>query len=101
MEDSTDRSLLSPLLWLLISQRLLPISPLDKETASAILSLVCHCLQEMVRHDTLAVQAGLDSVSLALALPEVESAVDDEWISAVVPLVTGVLEGDGEWVVLP
>lgn len=97
-EDSTDTSLLSPLLWLLISQKLLNISCLDQTSATAILTLVLHCLQQVDRCDTLAVQASLDSVSLSLALPEVQSAVDEEWVSSIVPLVTGLLEGDSEWV---
>ena len=98
VEDSTDPSLLSPLLWLLISQKLLNVSRLDDATATAILTLVRHCLLVVDHSNTAAVQTALDSVSMALALPEVEGAVNEEWVSAVVRLVTGVLEEYSECV---
>lgn len=97
-KDPLDSSLLPALLWLLLSRQLLPTSSLDTATAAAaILALIRTCLEQTGSdNSTVALQLVLDCVSLSLALPEVQSAVDEEWVASVVPLVAGLLEEDGE-----
>ena len=94
-ESPSDCSLLPALLWLLLSQQQLPLSSLDKETSAAMLVLIRFGL-EHAGGSTVALQTALDCVSLALGLPEVQSAVDEEWVAAIVPLVAALLDDDGQ-----
>ena len=93
-ECPSNTALLPALLWLLLSQQQLPSSSLDKETSAAVLALICSGLKQ-AGEGSVNLLTALDCVSLALALPEVQTAADEEWVAAVVPRVTALLdEGD-------
>ena len=68
-------------------------------TSVAIATLVRNCLEEACggcHSNTVGLQVAVDCLSLSLAVPEVQSAVGEEWVVAVVPCVAGLLEEEGE-----
>lgn len=97
-EDPTDIALLPGLMWLLLSWQQLPPTCLDTTAASPILALIQCSLEQTTRDScTLTQQVALDCVSLSLAVPELQRAVDDVWIGSIVSAVAGMLEMvDGE-----
>lgn len=96
--DPADFALLPGLMWLLLSWQQLPPTSLDTPAASAILALIQSSLKQATMEScTLTQQVALDCVSLSLAVPELQRAVDDMWIGSIVSCVAGMLEMmDGE-----
>ena len=100
VRDPSDNSLLPALLWLLVARQQMPAAfPLDMPTSVAIATLVRNCLEEACggcHSNTVGLQVAVDCLALSLAVPEVQSAVGEEWVVAVVPCVAGLLEEEGE-----
>lgn len=96
--DPADSALLPGLMWLLLAWQLLPSPSLDTTTAVAILALIRSSLEQATSEScTLTQQVALDCVSLSVAVPELQRAVDDVWMCSIVSGVAGMLEMmDGE-----
>lgn len=91
-EDPADCTLLPALMWLLLSWQQLPTISIDTATAPAVLGLIRVSLEQATSDScTLKQQVALDCVSLSLAVPDLQRAVDDVWIASIVSVVAGML----------
>ena len=98
LQDPSDSSLLPAILWLLLAQEMLALPPIDGTAVSAVLTVIASGLKET--DTTLALQTALDCFSLTLALPEVQSGMDDAWLATTVSLVSGLVGSSGKCVAL-
>jgi hypothetical protein len=91
LHHPSDLALLPALRWLLLAQQVLPMPPLEDTVARSLLSLIRLSLQQA--DSSSALETSLDTLSLALAVLEVQTQVDDAWLAATVPLVATLVKG--------